>query len=232
MRIALLEDHIPQAAIIQHWLQEAGHTVQHYALSEDLMQSVGQQTFDIYLLDWMLPDVSGKEVLHWLRHTRSINAPIIFLTSRDTEEDISSILNAGADDYIIKPARRAELISRLEAVYRRAYAPQSGLSVIDIPPYRFETSSSRALYQNAPVELTEKEFELALYFFNNLNRIISRAQLLEAVWGLNVDIPTRTIDTHISRIRSKLVLRPENGYQLKAIYNHGYRLEQISPEIA
>ncbi|MDR3392795.1 MAG: response regulator transcription factor [Sulfuriferula sp.] len=228
MRIALLEDNIPQAEIILHWLQEAGHAAQHYTLSLDLMNAVGRETFDVYILDWLLPDITGEEVLRWLRQSRRIDAPIIFLTSRDTEEDISSILNAGADDYIIKPARRQELLSRLDAVYRRAYMPRVGVSVIDAPPYRFETGGSRALYHYAPVEMTEKEFELALFFFSNLNRIISRAHLLEAVWGMNVDIPTRTIDTHISRIRNKLVLRPENGYQLKAVYNHGYRLEHVN----
>jgi DNA-binding response OmpR family regulator len=228
VRIAVLEDDPTQADTVKQWLQEAGHEVSMYGLSRDLMRDNGRESFDLYLLDWMVPDLSGKDVLTWLRETRDMDVPVIFLTSQDSEADVSSILSAGADDYMIKPARRQELLSRITAVCRRVYAPRNGVEVIDAPPYRFEIGFTRALFQHAPIDLTDKEFELAVFLFNNIGRLISRGHLLESVWGRSAEVATRTIDTHISRVRSKLALRPENGYQLKAIYNFGYRLERIA----
>ena len=228
LRIAVLEDDPTQADTVQQWLLAAGHEVSVYGLSRDLMRDNGRESFDLYLLDWMVPDITGKAVLTWLRETRGMDVPVIFLTSQDSEEDVSSILSAGADDYIIKPARRQELLSRIEAVCRRVYAPRAGIEVIDAPPYRFEMGYTRALCRNTPVVMTDKEFELAVFLFNNIGRLISRGHLLESVWGRSAEVATRTIDTHVSRVRSKLALRPENGYQLKAIYNFGYRLERLS----
>ncbi|HZV55868.1 MAG TPA: response regulator transcription factor, partial [Rhodocyclaceae bacterium] len=119
MRIALLEDDAAQAETLTAWLNEAGHDVHAFGLGRDFLRHVSRESFDTFLIDWMLPDQSGHEILRWLRQERGETAPAIFVTSRDAEEDIVTGLDAGADDYMVKPIRRLELLSRLEAIWRR-----------------------------------------------------------------------------------------------------------------
>ena len=154
--------------------------------------------------------------------------PVIFVTSRDAEDDIVTALRDGADDYMVKPIRRMELLSRIEAV-RRRYGLHEDLSeTILIPPFRFDLTARQVTRNDIPIEkLTEKEFQLALFMFRNLGRLLSRGHLLEAIWGLHASIPTRTLDTHVSRVRSKLALQPANGFRLTPVYNFGYRLERL-----
>jgi DNA-binding response OmpR family regulator len=228
MRIALLEDDPAQAETLAAWLTGAGHDPHVFSLGKELLRQASRESFDLFLIDWMLPDQSGHDVLRWLRQERGVTAPAIFVTSRDAEEDIVAGLDAGADDYMIKPIRRLELLSRLDAVWRRVRPRDEALQVIDLPPYRLELEHRRVLRNGQPVEpLTEKEFVLAAFLFQNLGRLFSRGHLLEAIWGLRADIPTRTLDTHISRVRKKLDLHPANGFRLVPAYNYGYRLERI-----
>lgn len=229
MRIALLEDDPAQAETLAAWLTAAGHDTHVFGLGRDLLRHAGRESFDTFLIDWMLPDQSGHEVLRCLRQERAIAAPVVFVTSRDAEEDIVAGLDAGADDYMVKPLRRLELLSRLEAVWRRANARSALPQLVDVPPYRIDLELRRVLRDGMPVEnLTEKEFALALFLFQNLGRLLSRGHLLEAIWGLSANIPTRTLDTHISRVRKKLDLHPANGFRLVPAYNYGYRLERTS----
>jgi two-component system, OmpR family, response regulator RegX3 len=228
VRIALLEDDPAQAETLVAWLSDAGHDAHVFGLGKDLLRSVGRESFDTFLIDWMLPDLSGHEVLRQLREDRGVTAPAIFVTSRDAEEDIVAGLDAGADDYMIKPIRRLELLSRLDAVWRRVHPREEGQHTIDLPPYRFELDHRRVLRNGQPVEpLTEKEFVLAVFLFQNLGRLFSRGHLLQAIWGLTQPVPTRTLDTHISRVRKKLDLHPANGFRLVPAYNYGYRLERV-----
>jgi DNA-binding response OmpR family regulator len=152
----------------------------------------------------------------------------MFMTSRSGEDDIVAGLAAGADDYMIKPLRRGELLARVQALLRRAYPSQNMVEQIQFGSYIFETRTARLLKDNVPIEVTQKEFELALLFFRNLGRPLSRAYILEAVWARDIELPSRTMDTHVSRVRTKLQLRPEFGFRLAPVYSYGYRLEQIS----
>lgn len=228
MRIALLEDDDAQAEALAGWLHEAGHDVHVFGLSRDLVRHVSRESFDTFLIDWMLPDQSGRDVLCWLRQDRGETAPAIFVTSRNAEEDIVAGLNAGADDYMIKPIRRRELLSRLEAIWRRNRPHDTSQDVIDAEPYRFDLKLRTVARDGKPLEnLTDKEFSLAIFLFQNLGRLLSRGHLLEAIWGLNASIPTRTLDTHVSRLRKKLELYPANGFRLVPVYNYGYRLDRV-----
>lgn len=228
MRIALLEDDPAQAETLASWLAAAGHDMHVFGLGRDLLRHASRESFDTFLIDWMLPDQTGHEVLRWLRQERGETAPMIFVTSRDAEEDIVAGLNSGADDYIVKPVRRLELLSRLEAIWRRTRPKEDNESVIDLPPYRIELTTRRILRGGNAVEtLTEKEFNLVVFLFQNLGRLLSRGHLLEAVWGVSASIPTRTLDTHVSRIRKKLELHSANGFRLVPAYNYGYRLERV-----
>lgn len=228
MRFAIIEDDPAQMEVLTAWLKEAGHDVHGFTLAREFMRVASRESFDLLLVDWMLPDLTGEQVLRWLRVERNNDTPAIFITSRDAEEDIANAFSAGADDYVVKPPRRIELLSRIEAVLRRAQ-PKSPNQTLTVGLYHFDLAKKTLGIDGTGVDLTDKEFELAAFLFRNLGRLLSRGHLLEAVWGRNPSLATRTVDTHISRVRSKLNLRPENGFRLTPTYNFGYRLERIDP---
>lgn len=227
MRIALLEDDAALAQIMRSWLHEAGNECQVFSQGKALIRELGRDTYDLIILDWMLPDTDGITVLNWIRTNIDWPIPVLFVTGKDEEADIVQALENGADDYMTKPVKRMEMLARLKAISRRAIGQEETL--LDFGRYRIN-ASSRTVYANEqPVELTQKEFDLVLFLFRSAGRVLSRGHILESVWGRSPDLNTRTVDTHVSRIRNKLDLRPENGWQLKAVYQHGYRLEQSEP---
>jgi len=225
MRIAVLEDNPTESQLIVTCLRKAGHEVQHFTLVGDLRRSSTRESVDLYLLDWMLPDQTGEEFLTWLRRDRQDDTPALFLTGLNSEEDIVAGLSAGADDFLVKPVSPRILLSRIEAVMRRV-KPREIDAVLDLPPYRIDPSQSCISLRGEVIDLTEKELDLAIFMFRNIGRLLSRGHLLEAVWGRSADIPTRTVDTHVSRVRRKLKLQPENGFRVVPTYNFGYRLER------
>ena len=231
MRIAILEDDPDQLALLSRWLIAAGHHVHGYLRGNDMLKSVRRESFDAFVLDWEVPDISGVEVMRWIRSNLSKSVPILFVTVRDTEEDIVYALNNGADDYMIKPARQAETLARAGALLRRAY-PQKEETHLVFPPYDFDTVNGIARINGAAVELAPKEFEIAVLLFRNFERLMSRGHLQESVWGRGAEQLTRTVDTHVSQVRKKLGLRGEHGFRVAAIYNYGYRLKRVPDQVA
>lgn len=210
---------------IVEWLTLAAYDVHGFSTGRDFMRILARESFDLCLLDGNLPDMQGQEVLQWLRQDRGDATPVMFITARDGEEDLVAALRGGADDYLVKPVRRAELLARMEAVLRRTQ-PTAADDTLVVGPYHFDPGRKQLLLEGQAVELTEMEFDLALFLFRNFGRLVSRGHLLEAVWGRSPNVATRTVDTHISRVRSKLQLRPERGFRLAPTYNYGYRLER------
>lgn len=231
MRFAILEDDPLQSELLAGWLRDAGHDVYTFADARDFMRAVARESFDFFLLDSMLPELSGQAVLEWLRKDRGNDTPVVFVTARDAEDDVVAALHGGADDYIVKPVRHWELLARVEAVLRRGRL-QGGDQVLAAGPYRFDLAHKRVQVDGQPLELTDKEFDLAVFLFRNIGRLVSRGHLLEAVWGRSPALATRTVDTHVSRVRTKLALRPEHGFRLAPAYNFGYRLERMDAEAA
>ena len=228
MRIAVLDDDPSQTDLVCQVLTSSGHICHPFQSGKEILNQLRRESYDMLVLDWQVPDLSGPEVLRWVRDKLPKTIPVLFITSRSGEDDIVEGLAAGADDYMIKPIRRSELVARVQALLRRAYPIQNSSEQIVFNDYLFETRSGRLTLAGEPIEITQKEFDLALLFFRNLGRPLSRAYILEAVWSRDVDIPSRTMDTHVSRVRSKLQLRPENGYRLAPVYSYGYRLEQLT----
>jgi DNA-binding response OmpR family regulator len=231
LRIAILEDDPDQLALLSRWLGNAGHHVHGYLRGNELLRSAERESFDLFVLDWEVPDISGVEVLRWIRANLSKSVPVLFVTVRETEEDIVYALNTGADDYMIKPVRQSETLARVGALLRRSY-PQKEETDLLFPPYVIDTLNGIARINGVPIELTPKEFEIVVLLFRNFDRLMSRGHLQEAVWGRTAELPTRTVDTHISQVRKKLGLRGEHGYRVAAIYNYGYRLKRVPDEVA
>ena len=230
MRIAILEDDTDQAALLTHWLSEAGHQCTHFTESKLFIRSLSRDSFDLLILDWMVPEMNGLEVLKWARANLDWSVPVLFVTQKEDEKNIVEALEAGADDYMTKPVKQLEMAARVNALARRAGMFDDKETKIDIPPYLIDIERYTVAVDGEPVKLTQKEYELIVFLFKNIGRVVSRSHLLESVWGTNPDINTRTIDTHMSRIRSKLGIVPESGWRLSSIYQHGYRLEKLSLE--
>lgn len=227
MRICVLDDDLSQTAFVAQTLTAAGHSCQGFTDGKSLIHDLRRQPYDLLLLDWNMPEMPGDAVLKWVRQNLTTNLPVLFLTSRSLESDIVHMLNAGADDYILKPVSRPVLLARVEALLRRIYLSRHDATEESYGIYRFDLTTQTALVSDIPAVLTQKEFELALLLFRNLSRPLSRSHIRESVWRQDVDIPSRTIDTHVSQIRTKLVVRPQNGFRITPIYSYGYRLEKV-----
>ena len=223
MNIWLLEDDPAQAQLLQSWLLEAGHQVSHFPRGAEIVAALPTGGFDLLILDWELPDMNGIEVLAQVRQTINWHVPVLFVTQRESESDIVNALAGGADDYMIKQISQAEFLARVHALGRRLASEELNF---EIGPYVFKPQSQTVDLNGEQCDLTAKDFELALYLFQHMGRLLSRDQLLRDVWGVS-GLNTRTVDVHVSRIRKRMSITPENGYRIKTIYQHGYRLEEV-----
>ena len=229
MKIAYLEDDESQIERISEILTDKGHECRVFVDGSQLIRQLKRETFDMLLLDWHVPGVTGHQVLQWARSNLTERVPVIFMTSRSEERDIVSALSAGADDYLIKPIREGEFVARIDALARRAQSRSSSVPApIEVGRYRIDAATRTCLLGGVPIELTSREFDLALLMFQYIGRILSREQIGGVVWGQPPNAISRTLDTHMSRVRSKLQLRPENGLRLTPVYGHGYRLDIVA----
>lgn len=228
MYIAVIEDDKDQSEILSIWLEAAGHVPSVFSTAEQLLDKDNIDEFDILILDWDLPGIDGIELLRIIRQEKNLNTTVLFATRHDSKSDVVTVLEAGADDYMVKPIDRRELMARLNTLKRRnAIAEPAPSYQVKAGEFTLDDKTHRLTKKGEILDLTPKEYELVSYLFRNLDQVLSRADLLSHVWGCDADINTRTVDTHISRIRKKLALTPENGWKLESIYHYGYRLEQI-----
>ena len=228
MRIGVLEDDLALHELYKLWFGTAQHSCHCFGTAKSFLDALAGGAFDLLVIDWMLPDLSGEAALKWIRANMGWDIPVIFVTSKDSEPDIVNALRAGADDYVVKPAKYLELLARIEALGRRKKPPP----VVQIGAYEINQDLRQIRLLGKEVELTQKEFELAVYLFHNHGKLLSRVHLLEKLWGLNANVDTRTVDTHVSRIRRKLGISPENGWQIIPVYGYGYRIERIDAPAA
>lgn len=223
--IGLLEDELPQAQLLSGWLREAGYDVIHCDTGDSFVTRLAAEGWDMLILDWQLPDCEGIDVLATVRNQLQFTGPVVFATAKDNEEDIVRGLATGADDYIVKPLRRAELLARLEALWRRSGSERP--EIVELGPVKLDVPNCQAFLNGEEVKLTPTEFKLALCLFTHNGKLLSREFLLREVWGVDAQLDTRTVDMHISRLRKLLQIGPTMGYCIKTIYRHGYRLEAL-----
>jgi|GEM_PF-18629 len=223
MNIGILEDETEQQALYHLWLSSANHTCSCFGSVKEFIDALQQQRFDMLILDWMLPESSGPVALKWIRENLGWDLPVLFVTGRDNESDIVTALKAGADDYLVKPPKLLEFLTRIEVLGRRVKRPAAS----QYGNYRIDFVGRGIALNGKTIELTNKEFDLACYLFQNPDKLLSRVKLLEELWGISADIDTRTIDNHMSRVKKKLALGRDNGWQVVAVHGWGYRFEKI-----
>lgn len=252
MRIAILDDDPVQIAQLLKVLKAPLNSDYEetvcvtFSEGELLRRALRRETYDLLILDWNLPDLEGVEVLRWLRDERSDPTPVMMLSSRMSEKDVARALTRGADDYVIKPFRPLELRARLARLYKRPAVLNTDQQNLNFGRWHFDRFRNTASYApevaaaepGAPVErikphtiqLTESEFQLALSLFRNMGNVVSRSYLIEKA-GYEIDAATsRTLDSHIYRLRGKLALDGGCGLVIRTIYSRGYRLDAVPPE--
>ena len=202
--ILVVEDEPQVQELVAVNLEHAGHRVRRASSAGEAVSSIREELPDVLILDWMLPDESGLSLTRRLREDeRTRGLPILMLTARAMEHDKISGLEAGADDYLTKPFSPKELAARIKAVLRRR-APQLADDVVEIGGLRLDPAARRVTAGGKIVELAPTEFRLLHFFMTHPERIYSRAQVLDYVWGDHVFLEERTVDVHIRRLRKAL----------------------------
>ena len=223
--ILVVEDEAAIREMLNFSLGRAGFDVHEAADARQAQDMINNQVPDLILLDWMLPGTSGVDLAQKLRlNTRTRELPIILLTARGEEENKIKGLEAGADDYITKPFSTQELIARIRAVLRRTVSP-SNEDIIKMGELSLDTVSHRVIVQETPVDLGQTEFRLLHFFMSHAERVFSRSQLLDQVWGNNVYIEERTVDVHIRRLRRALETFACDKY-IQTVRGAGYRFSE------
>ena len=224
MRIAAVVESTRDAELIKKCVLSIGHQCHIYPSGKSVIKVLRRASFDFLIVDWHLHDISGTSVVLWVRQHYETHIPILFLTSRTDEKAIVQALAVGADDFMCKPVRINELVARIKALFRR-FRPDYGAKTIVRGAFYFNTVNKSIEVSGAMLDIKAKEFDLAVFLFQNIGRTLSRRHLIEKVWGLETVVTSRTLDTHICEIRNKLELKPENGFKLQSVYSVGYRLD-------
>ncbi|SMG60049.1 response regulator transcription factor [Paraburkholderia susongensis] len=230
MRIALIEPDVQHAKLVDRLIFAGGHMCQHFTTSATFLLRATDEFFDLLITESWAGDHCAEDVIPLARSILP-GLPVMMMITEPRESQIVAALHAGADDCMSKPVRGPEMLARVEALQRRAGLRRPANRRRDvIGGYSFDAAHFAVAFRGLTVILTPKEFRLALLLFNNLARPVSRAHILETVWARRRDVKSRTIDTHASRVRSKLQLRPELGYSLVPVYGYGYQLDAIPLE--
>lgn len=221
-RILVVDDEEDLCEILQYNLGNAGYVTEiAHSAEEAIKRHI--DSFDLILLDIMMGTMSGFRFADKLRNELNINVPIIFLTAKDTENDILTGFSLGADDYIPKPFSINELTARVKAVLKRSQKDKAkGQPVLRFGNIELDTARKRVLVNDEKVELTKKEFEILKLFLENQTQVFSREDILQKVWGKEVIVSDRTVDVNITRLRTKL---GSYGQNLKNKSGYGYYFE-------
>lgn len=221
-QILIVEDEQPIREMIAFGLRRGGFEVREAANVSEARSSIADQRPDLVLIDWMLPDMSGLELTRSLKRDKETqDVPVIMLTARSEEHDKVMGLDSGADDYVTKPFSPRELLARINAVLRRA-SHGNGEDIIEAEGLVLDAASHRVMAGDQTVQLGPTEYRLLSFFMTHAERVYSRAQLLDRVWGGNVYVEERTVDVHIRRLRKALEAFNYDRF-IQTVRGSGYR---------
>jgi two-component system response regulator RegX3 len=224
-RILIVEDEESVLDPLELLLSKEGFTIETARDGREALEKFAKTNPDLILLDLMLPEVSGTEVCRQIRAKSQV--PIIMLTAKDTEVDKVVGLELGADDYVVKPYSKAELVARIKAVLRRnnadAFVNQGGS--ISAGPVVIDVERHQVSINGESIALPLKEFELLEFLVRNSGRVLTRTQLIDRVWGSDYFGDTKTLDVHVKRLRAKIEKDPANPVYIQTIRGLGYKFE-------
>ena len=224
-RILVVEDEPAVQELIRYTLEQAGMVAFSATSAEAALDALRDELPDAVLIDWMLPNQSGLALAHQLREAeRTADLPLIIVTARGEEADRVKGLDQGADDYVVKPFSPRELVARIQAVWRRR-APHASDAALSVSGLKLNPVSHEVHLNGAPINLGPTEFRLLHFFLAHPERVYTRMQLLDQVWGDHVFIEERTVDVHIRRLRVALGAQDDEGEGLiKTVRGSGYKL--------
>ena len=225
MRVAIIGEDEAACARMADVLLEGGASCHLFTGTRPFLNNLPRDSYDACILDPHPPGRDSRALLQALEERRQL-LPVLVLADEDTALDLVGELD-GRHDFLVRPVRPAELRARLAALIRRATPGSTRDDVFEYDRFSFDLKTLDVRDNGAAVELTQKEFQLAMLLLSNIGKPLSRAHIRESVWGRNSEVPSRTLDTHVSRVRTKLNLRPEYGYLLAPVYSYGYRLENL-----
>ncbi len=226
MRVAIVDDEPDLAAEVARLAEASGMTCEIFSDGTEIVTALRRSTYDVVLLDWNMPNTSGIEVLRWANERLETPPAFILLTARGETNDVVRGLEAGASDYIIKPEEDSIILARIRAAARRNQARPRDRQT-EHGRYSLDLAEDQISLDGEAIKLTAKEFALARVFLENIDRPLSRSYLLGEIWGSSDLVETRTLDMHVSRVRSKLALRAENGLVIQTVFGFGYRMDSI-----
>lgn len=222
--VLVVDDEPVIADVVARYLRRAGYAAVIAATGQEALQYAGADPPDVVILDLMLPDVDGLEVMRRLRHHDPRRTAIILLTARGDESDRIVGLRLGADDYVVKPFSSAELVARVDALMRRLEPVPDRQPPLRLGHLQIDVTARRVLRDGAAVELTHREFELLLFLARHPGQVFSRDQLMELVWRHTFYLDTSTVTVHVRRLRAKLEPDPARPQLLQTVWGVGYRL--------
>lgn len=220
-KIIVVEDEASLAELIKYNLESEGYDVTHAGDGEEAELIMAEQSFDLAILDWMIPKVSGIELCRRLRkRTDTSNLPILLLTARGEEADRVRGLTTGADDYVTKPFSVQELMARIKALLRRA-SPERMSDILVSGEIMLDRQAHKVMRGAREVRLGPTEYRMLEVFMESPRRVLSRGQLLDRVWGQTSEIDERTVDVHIGRLRKSLI-RGNEADPIRTVRGAGY----------
>ena len=229
MKLLLAEDDIKLGALVKSLLEFSGFETEWARDGREALERIREaaaSSYDVVILDWMLPEISGIEICRLLRNPRKYNyqGGIIFLTARDGTDDCVTGLESGADDYLVKPFEMKELMARINAVLRRSEIPDDTKKRLVFDKLVIDLDSYELLVDGKKIDTPPKELELLYHLASTPNRVYTRNQLLDEVWGFDYFGDSRTVDVHIKRLREKLE-GVSDKWALKTVWGVGYKFE-------
>ncbi|MDR1017055.1 MAG: response regulator transcription factor [Coriobacteriales bacterium] len=226
-RILVVDDELSITEFVSYNLKKEGYEVEVAQDGDTAVKMIEEGHYNLVILDVMLPGIDGYEVLRKIRPTSSV--PVLFLSARDTELDKVVGLELGGDDYLAKPFGVHELLARVKVLLRRgAASPQGGESEqdesLEVNGIHVDTAEHSASYKGQEIDLTPREFELLATMMQHAGKVVSRDQLLREAWGWETVVETKTVDTHIKRLRDKLESVGIDPGLIETVRGYGYKL--------
>ncbi|RAR73916.1 response regulator transcription factor [Flavobacterium aciduliphilum] len=220
MRILIIEDELGILNFLTQGLQEEGFVVDHATEGAKGLEKATTKSFDLILLDWMLPQISGLEICTKIRETNK-TIPIIFLTAKDTIQETIEGLKAGANDYIKKPFSFDELLERIKVHFRA----EKSSDILEVGTIKIDVLKHKVYVEEKEVVLTQREYELLVYLIKNKGRVCSRTEIIERVWNIYFEYDTGVIDVFMNSIRKKLNIDKNNDW-IKTVRGVGFIVQE------